>query len=102
MKINFDEVLKDIDGVDMRDPKPDGSEGSPTTLKSVCVRALTIPLAADTNLTGEDAFKRLELARKVNKGGEQEIDPADAVTIRDRAAKMFAVQVSGQVYEKLR
>ena len=100
MKINFDEELKELDGSVIAD-KVNGSELA-FTFKTACVRALTTPMQEDAALKGEDAFKRLELARKINKGGEQEIDAADAVLIRDRAAKMFGILVSGQVYEKLR
>ena len=100
MRINFDEVLKELDGSEITEKVKDVE--SQVTLKTICVRALTTPLQADANLTGEDAFKRLELARKINKGGEQEIEPAQAVLITDRAAKMFGIMVSGQVYEKLR
>lgn len=97
MKVNFDYVLVDLDGKDIEEP----STGA-VTLKAVCLRALTTPLEEDRNVTGETAFKRLELARKVNKGGAQEIDAADAVSIRERTAKIYNIVVSGQVYELLK
>jgi hypothetical protein len=96
MKINFDQVLNQLDG------KPFMDEAVPFTLKTASVRALTMVLQEDAAMSGEDAFKRLELARKVNAGGEVEIDPGDAVTIRNRAAKMYAVTISGQMYEMLK
>ena len=112
MKINFDQVLKELDGsniTELKNPrtatreKPEGDGAFiPVTLKALCVRAITTPLQTDANISGEDAFKRLELARKINAGGEQELDPADAVLIRDRAAKLFSIVASGQVYEMLK
>lgn len=101
MKIDFSAVLKELDGTDIIEKDKNGAD-APVTIGQICVRALTIPIPTDASLTGEEVFKRLELARKIYAGGEQEIDPADAVLIRDRAAKMFGITVSGQVYEKLR
>lgn len=99
MKVNFDATMKDLDGKDI--PVSD-TDGRPITLKLVAIRALTTPIREDENLKGEEAFKRLELARKVNAGGEVELDPADAVLIRDRAPKVWTMVIAGQAYEMLK
>ena len=100
MKANFDAVLLDLDGEPIKEA---GKKDEPAiTLKAACLRALCTPLEEDRGLTGEQSFKRLELARRINKGGEQEIDPEDAVLLRNRAAKVWIVEIAGQVYELLK
>ena len=101
MKVNFDVVLKDLDGQPIVELDAKKNE-LPVTLKLIAVRALTGMLEEDRSMTGEQSFKRLELARKVHAGGEGELDPADAVLIRDRTAKFYGPLVSGQVYELLK
>ena len=112
MQVNFDTVLKTIEGKPFQElknpetstpgnPKGDG-EFVDVTLKVICVRALRTPLEEDKSITADVAFKRLELARRIWAGGEQKLDPAEAVLFRDRAAKLFGIEVSGQVYELLK
>ena len=100
MKANFDQVLNDLEGKPI--PKNRDNDPTPVTLKSACLIALTTPMQEDQQLTGEQSFKRLELARRINKGGEQELDPDEAVTIRNRAAKVLILEIAGQVYELLK
>jgi hypothetical protein len=100
VKADFDVVLKDLEGKAI--PVEAGKDETPLTLKTVALRALTTPLQEDQSLKGEESFKRLELARKINKGGEVELDPADAVLIRDRAPKVWTVVIAGQCYELLK
>ena len=102
MKIDFNTLLTDLTGKPFAPEKDASGKDVPVLLKTICVRALTTPLAEDQSLTGEAAFKRLEVARKIYAGGEQDIDPADATLIRDRVAKLFSIEVSGLVYELLR
>ena len=100
MKVDFDQVITDLDGKAQLDEE---SKGSPKlTLGAACLKAIRTPLQEDQGLVGETAFKRLELARTIKKGGEQEIDPEDAVLIRNRAAKVWIIDIAGVVYEKLK
>ena len=100
MKVDFDQVITDLDGKAQLDEE---SKGSPKlTLGAACLKAIRTPLQEDQGLMGEQAFKRLELARTIHKGGEQEIDAEDAVLIRNRAAKVWIIDVAGFVYEKLK
>lgn len=108
MKADFDKVLLDLDGDNIpldgaRDEKTGKpKDETPVTLKLACQRALCVALEEDRSLAAEEAFKRLELARRINKGGEVELDPEEAVLIRNRAAKVWIIEVSGQVYELLK
>ena len=99
MKIDFDQKILDLDGEEI--PLEKGKDETPITLKAASLRAICTPMQGD-DLKPEDAFKRLELARKINKGGEQEIEPVDAVLIQTRAAKVWVIEIAGQVYEMLR
>lgn len=106
MKINFDKQLLTVDGDTVpidgtKDEKGKTKDETPMTLKFACARAICVPMQGD-DLKPEDAWKRLELARKISKGGEQDIEPADAVLIQTRAAKVWPIEVAGQVYELLR
>ena len=70
MKIDFDAPIIDLDGKPMQDTDKKGFP--PLTLKDACLKAIRTPLQEDQGLVGETAFKRLELARKIKAGGEQE------------------------------
>lgn len=108
MKVNVDAKLLDLDGdeiptdgaIDPKTEKP--RDATPVTLKAACLRALCSPLQEDQGLAAEEAFRRLELARTINKGGEVELLPADAVLIQNRAAKVWVIEIAGQVYEMLK
>ena len=101
MNIDFNEALKELDGTNVTDTDKNGNVFV-VTFGRICLTALTTPLKTDAEISGEESFKRLELARKINNGGKQDIDASDAILIRDRAAKLFSILISGQVYEKLR
>lgn len=58
MKIDFSATLKGFDG----EPIKDG-EGNTVTLGSAVVIALTAPQAEDSRMSGDEKFKRDELAR---------------------------------------
>ena len=100
MKIDFNQTITGLDGAVLKD---DDAAGKPSlTLGAACLKAIRTPLQEDSGLMGEQAFKRLELARKIKQGGEQDIDPEDAVLIRNRAAKVWIIDIAGVVYEKLK
>lgn len=98
LKVDFSKLLNDLSGQPIKNDKG----GEDLILKDVAIRALTTALPEDQALTGEQAFKRLELARRIHQGGEQELDPAEAVLIRDRVPKIWVLEISGQVYEMLK
>ncbi len=99
MKVDFSAPLLDLSGQPI---KIDPAKDDVVTLGFACLRALTTAFPEDQSLTGEQAFKRLELARRIHKGAEQELDPAEAVLIRDRVPKIWVLEISGQVYELLK
>jgi hypothetical protein len=96
MKVDFNKHIVDLDGQDI------DNGGKPWILKDACTRAIFSVLEEDKGLTGEQSFARLELARRINAGGEVEVTPEEAVLLRARAAKVFNVLAAGQVFEALK
>jgi hypothetical protein len=96
MKINFSKVLTTVQG------EPIKVEGKILELKDACITCLMQMLPSDQeDGTGKAAFDRLELARRINAGGEIEITAAEALLIQGRAPKAYGTLVSGQIYELL-
>jgi hypothetical protein len=93
MKLDTAAVLKNLDGSELEEA------GAKFTVKAACVRALVTPLEGDHVLAPEEAFKRLEFARRLHGGGEIELQPEEATLLRVRSAKLFNVIVAGQIYE---
>jgi hypothetical protein len=102
MKIEVNTELKDLDGTTfkVRDKK-DGPERA-LTLKDVALMALCTSLEEDRQINGKVAFERRELARKINAGGEVDLDPADAALIQDRLPKVYPILIAGTAYELLK
>lgn len=96
MKADFSKKVVDLDGSDI------DNNGKPFTLKAACTRAIFSILEEDKNVTGEVSYARLELARRINAGGEVEITPEEATLLRARTAKCFNALVAGQVFEALK
>ena len=102
MKIHFDAQLKDLDGTTfkVRDKK-DGPERE-LTLKDAALQALCSPLDEDRGMDGKVSFERLELARRINKGGEVELNPVEAAMIQNRLPKVYPILIAGAAYEMLK
>lgn len=95
MKINFDSVLKHISGENLK------TNGEDLTLKGASIEALIAIAESDRNATGEDKFKRYEIAMKVNAGGEVELTPEEVAVIKKRVGEVFGVAVVGPAYKLL-
>lgn len=63
--------------------------GKPLTLGSVVVQALMAPHKGEEDLGGDERIARMELARKVNKGGTIEISAADRDRIKPLVKRLF-------------
>ena len=98
MKINFDQHVLDLDGKDIVDPETKNIY----TLKSVSLNAIYAMIEDDRGVAGDVLFKRYELCRRINKGGEQELDPEELTLIRNRLWKVYMVRVAGPAYEMLK
>lgn len=105
MKVDFSRKVLTINNEEIPHSRLSGNEADKEglILKDVCIFALCAMIPeADRSVDGVTAFKRLELARRINKGGEQEIEPEEAALLRERAAKLLTIQISGVAYEMLK
>ncbi len=95
MLINTDQVLKMIDGTDMKDTDDKGELVD--AMFSVCVtNALLAPKKDDS---GQKKYDKYELARKFNQGGEIEITTDEAKVIKDEVGRVFPPAIVGSVYD---
>ena len=102
MKMDFSQVMKDMDGTAFKiKDKKDGPERD-LTLKDASLLALCTALQEDVGMDGKTSFERLELARRINKGGAIEIDPAEVTLIQNRLPKVYPILIAGVAYEMLK
>ena len=116
MKRNFDELILDLDNNPVRNgPSPDAiarviaamwpkfspelqaelnaalekEVGKPLTLAAACVGALMGAYQGEENMDDMMRLTRMELARKIHKGGVQEIEPKDRDLIKSLLKKRW-------------
>ena len=96
LKVNCAKVIKDL--ADKPIPVREGSDESFTIGK-----ALANILVAPRQNRELDAFKSWELAKKLYKGGDVELDDADVVNIKKMVEtdKNYGAIVIGQILEEL-
>lgn len=94
MKINVDTVLKQLNGLPLKEGDND------FTLKSAAIEALML-MSPDDQAGGEEKFSRYNLAIKVNAGGEVELTPEEAAMIKQRIGKIFGPSVLGPAWTLL-
>ncbi len=116
MKRNFDEVILDLDGIPVRceaspqtllaainDVWPqlapdiqtalgkalDAHAGPALTLRTACLGALMGAYEDERNLSDDERMARMELARRIHKGGVQDIEPKDRDRIKPLLKKRY-------------
>jgi len=104
MKINFDQVLKDLNGnpIPSRLANPVG-KGEPQkmlTLKDVCLNALLANIPGE-QLTGKQKFEQYENATMINKGGVINITAEFITKLKERIGKIYTILVVGQSWNML-
>lgn len=116
MKVDFNTVIKKIDGEVLKEDVLDG-EGKPKknedgsfaqkdlTLKKFVVDAL-LQIEKDKNgnpleVSGEEKLTRYELAKRINQDKCEEITQDERLLIKKLCAKPFTTLVVGQIYEIL-
>lgn len=93
---NFDQTMKDLEGKPIKDENE-----KEITLKSIAVGALMASYPDEQNLSGEEKFKRYNLAVKINKGGEIEVSAEDISDLKKLIGKGFSVLAVGSAYKLL-
>ena len=98
MLVFLNVMLKDIDGLDLKDDRKD----QPLTLKASILSALTANYRGEESLDGVEKLKRWELALKVkNAPDPTELTVEEIVEIKKLISKLFGTVVVGQTYKLL-
>jgi len=93
MKLNVEQPITDLSNMDIKD-----QEG-PLTLKRVMLAAL---LANDQKpASDQEKFRRYELAKAVNQGGDVTLKAEDVALIKVRIATVFSTLVMGRAWDML-
>lgn len=102
MELNFDTILKDLDGKPLKE-RDDKNKEIEITLKVTVVNALlgTIQTSDRTPEPGTSKMKRYELARKVNSGGIVTLTVEEISSIKERVGLVYSTMIVGSVYDIL-
>ena len=105
MKLNVNEVIKDMDGKAIETPKrfADGKvvEVEKLTVKKILMEALLQTGDMDKNLSGMEKYERSELARKINSGGIVELTVEETATIKRRVGEICTPLVVGYIWNRM-
>lgn len=100
MKIDFSQTVNDIFGEPMMlPPKKGATEPAAATLGDLCVQALLADFPGE-QLTGEEKYKRYEIASAIKKGAEG-ISIEDLAILKPVIGKGYGAAVVGPVYDLL-
>lgn len=109
MKIDFEQVIKTLDGKDVTDvdaPMVAVKEGEPPSLppplrlRNVAVRSLLVPLDIDREMKGDKKMKLWKLAMSIHDGGD-EVAAEEVVLLKDRIGVAYPTLVAGQALAML-
>ncbi len=90
MKIDFTQVLKDLDGKAIKGPDGD------ITLGFICVDALLAPLKGETERpNADDTIRKYEFAKAIHKGEEMDLKAEDIVLLKGRILKTRTTLIYG-------
>lgn len=105
MKLNVNEVIKDMDGKAIETPKAikDGKvvEVEKLTVKKILMEALLQTAEQDRNMDGVVKFERYLLAQKINSGGIVELTVEQAATIKKRVGEICTPLVVGYIWNRM-
>jgi len=97
MAINFNTVLKNLRGEDLKDIT-DGKE-SPITLKTICVEALLTAYPRE-EISGTEKMKRYKIAHKIDNvnGDELALSIEELKTLKELVGIRFSPLIVGASY----
>jgi hypothetical protein len=99
MKINFKQVLKDLDGNEIK-IRTGEKEEKTSTLGLVSANALLAELQGE-NLSGVSKIKNYELAVIVYSAKDTDLTAEEIVLIKERIAKIYGALIVGQTSKML-
>ena len=90
MKIDFTQVLKDLDGKEIKGPDGD------ITLGFICVDALLAPLKGEMEKPNAgDTIRRYEFAKAIHNGEELDLKVEDIALLKGRILKTRTTLIYG-------
>lgn len=93
MKRNFDFVLKDLNGADLKQ-----SADEVLTMKAVSITSLMGTHEADRNISGDEKLKRYLLAVKINAGGEVELTAEEIAQLKSLIGRAYGPIAVGPAF----
>lgn len=104
MKIDFDAILKGLDGENIPSRPPVKDEDvrniAPLTLARACATALITPQQGDGDTPGL-GYQLYTLAHRVKDGGEVDLPAEDVALLKSRVERHYMPWVVGQVWDLL-
>ena len=103
MKIDFSQVITDLHGNGMKEQYPTADDKIAVrdmTLNNALVGALSFE-NRESKLSETEKVRRFELATRIVKGGEIEIDLDDAKLLQEAANEVYGVVIYGRIKEIL-
>lgn len=106
MKINFSQSITNLAGEPLKERDENLKETDKAiTLSAICVNSL-LAILPDAQgrpqvVTGQEKVKRFQLAQKINRGGEIELETEEIAKIKDMVGKVQNVLVTGQAFKML-
>jgi len=97
MIIDLTQELRDFDGR----PMSDSENGKPTTLGTICSRALLAIFPDEQNLSGEQKFQRYKLAMKLAENDRPDLKAEEIADLKKLIGKAFSAMVVGRCWEML-
>lgn len=97
MLVKVDVSLKTLDGKTMKDNV--GGQAEDATVRMVIVNSVLAPVQSEK---GVDKVKKYELAKRIFKENEVDLNEDEIKLIKDAVGENFAPIVVGQIYELLK
>lgn len=98
MLIDTNTKLVSLQGNELKDNDGTGNVID-ATFKLVVVNAILAPVQ---NESGTDKVRKYELAKRIYKNDEVDLDEKEIALIKERVGELFPPLVCGQIYELLR
>ncbi len=97
MKRNFDQLLTGLGGKPLLN---EDQQPTNLTLGAICVQALLMTFP-DEQVTGEEKFRRYQLAERLSTGGEVEVTAEEVALLKNLAGKGYVPLMVGAVWKAL-
>jgi hypothetical protein len=93
MKLDTATVLRDLQGNEMMADKD-----QPATVRLICTNALLGHHADDANISGDEKFKRFQLASRLNEGKAADVSSEEIVLLKRMIGRSYTPAVVGPMF----